>query len=186
MTRPDTQADTRLCVGALAGAFGVKGLARIKSFTADPFAIAAYGPVETEDGTRQFDLRVSHEVKPGVLVADLQAGLNREEVEALKGVKLYVARDALPEPEDEDEFYLRDLIGLEARRADGSVLGSVLAVPDFGAGDLLDIRLEGSRKTVLIPFTRACVPVVKIGEGFVTVIPPPGLLDEDDGTQGGK
>ncbi len=178
MTRPGAQPDEMICVGALAGAFGVKGLTRIKSFTADPFAIGDYGPVRCEDGT-EFDLRLSHEVKQGVLIADLQADLSREAVEALKGQKLFVPRAALPEPEDEDEFYTRDLIGLEARLVDGEVLGSVIAVPDFGAGDLLDIKLAGGRKTVLVPFTRDCVPEVKIGEGFVTVLPPQGLLDDE-------
>ena len=170
--------DQRICVASISGAHGVHGLARLRVFTEDTWAVADYGPVTSEDGAHVFELTLKHEAKPGVLVADLGVEITREQVEALRGTKLYVARDALPDTEDEDEFYYSDLVGLEARTNAGDVWGRVQAVENFGAGELLDIRLEGSTKTVLVPFTRENVPDVKVKDGYVTAIPLKGLDGE--------
>lgn len=169
----------RVCVGAIAGAHGVKGEARIRAFTDDPFDVAAYGEVETEDGSLRFGLTILREAKPGVLIAALEGvALSREEVQALGGTQLFVHRTALPDPEDEDEFYYSDLIGLAATYRDGKPLGTILAVADYGAGDMLDIKLQDSSKTIVVPFTKAAVPTVDLKAGRVVVDPPAGLLDE--------
>lgn len=169
----------RVCVGAFAGAHGVHGLVRLKSFTERPDDIFAYGPLTDEAGERVFRLEPAGEGKEGFLVR-IEGVADREAAEALKGVRLYVDRAALPEPGD-DEFYYTDLVGLAAERTDGSPLGTVIAVQDFGAVPLLEIRI--GREAILVPFTREAVPVVDIPAGRVVVEPPPGLLhgETEDG-----
>ena len=130
---------SRLCLGAIAGAHGVRGDVRLKSFTENPLDIAAYGPLMSEDGTRRFEIVKLRAAKDHV-VATVDSIASREEAMALKGTRLYVDRDRLPAP-DEDNWYHADLIGLEARREDGTRLGEVTAVYDYGAGDLLEIAL---------------------------------------------
>lgn len=173
----------RICLGVVTGAHGVKGLVRIKSFTAEPAAVAAYGPLADESGARRFALTLVGSGK-GVLLARIQGIADRDAAERLKGVRLYVRRTDLPPPAD-DEFYMADLVGLEARLGDGSPLGTVRAAHDFGAGASLEIERDGG-KTVLVPFTRAAVPVVDIAAGKITVAPPAGLLDEEPAREGGS
>ncbi len=169
----------RICVGVIAGAHGVGGEARIRAFTDDPFDVAAYGEVETEDGSLRFGITVLREAKPGVLIARLEGvDLTREEVQALGGTQLFVPRTALPEPEDEDEFYYSDLIGLAATYPDGAPLGTILGVADYGAGDMLDVKLANSSKTIVVPFTKEAVPTVDIRASRVVIDPPAGLIDE--------
>lgn len=159
----------RVCLGAFAGAHGVRGEALIKAFTDDAASIADYGPVETEDQDRSFTLKFIRETKPGFALVRSPDIKTREDAIALKGVRLYVARDALPAPEA-DEFYLIDLVGLAARFSDGRPAGGIKAVHDFGAGDLLEITnvpdVKGPR---LIPFTREAVPDVNLKEGYIVV-----------------
>ncbi len=174
--------DGRVCLGAIAGAYGVKGAVRIKSFTAEPEDVASYGPVSDESGDRVFGIRVTGMSKSMVL-AEIEGIANREAAAALKGVRLYVARDRLPEAL-EGEYYHDDLIGLKAELADGSRLGTVVAVHDYGAGDVIEIGREGAA-AVMAPFTHAVVPVVDIAAGRLVIEPPTGLLDpvtpNDDG-----
>ena len=172
-------ADSRVCLGAIAGAHGVRGDVRIKTFTQDPLAIADYGPLSTEDGGRQFKIARAREAK-GVVVATIDGIRNREAALALRGTRLYVDRDRLPEDDEEDSWYHADLIGLEVRGEDGALLGTLTGIHDFGAGDLLDIKLAGSGKSVIVPFTGEAVPKVDVAAGVITVIPPEGLLDEDE------
>ena len=173
--------DRLICIGAVAGAHGVRGGVRLKSFTDDPEAVAAYGPVSDETGARRFDLRLTGRAK-GVVLAKLSGIETREAAEALKGLRLYVPRTVLPSP-GEDEYYHADLIGLAAETADGAAFGDVQAVHDFGAGDLLEVRTtEGAM--VLLPFTAAAVPVVDIAAGRVVVDPPAGSLDEPEEASG--
>lgn len=166
---------SRVCVGAVAGSFGVRGEVRLKSFTADPEAIAAYGPLETEDGTRAFDVTLTRPVKGG-FAAKLSGVVTKEAADALRGTRLYLDRSRLPDP-DEDEFYHADLIGLAVHDTGGAHLGDVKAVLNHGASDLLELRLPGSPKTVLLPFTRAIVPTVDLRAGRIVADPPEGLLD---------
>lgn len=160
-------------VGALAGAFGVRGEVRLKSFCADPAAIAAYAPLATEDG-RSFGVTLVRPLQ-GAFAARLTGVADREAAEALKGLRLYAPRDRLP-PLAEDEFYHADLIGLEVLDAGGAVLGRVRAIHDHGAGDLLEIVRPGG-DSALLPFTRALVPTVDLAGRRLVADPPHGLFD---------
>src|SRR3954452_10046310 len=171
-----TAQDKRVCVGVVTGAHGVRGAVRLKSFTAEPENIASYGPLEDESGTRRFALRVVGSAK-GVLIAAISGIDDRDRAEALRGLRLYLPRSALP-PTEEEEYYHADLIGLVAVRSDGTAIGTVRAVHDFGAGDTLEIeRSQG--QPVLVPFTRAVVPIVDLDAGRLVLDPPPGLLEPD-------
>jgi len=167
--------EKRVCVGIITGAHGVRGAVRLKSFTAEPADVARYGPLEDESGERQFRLRITGSAK-GVIIATLAGVADRDRAASLRGLRLYLPRDALPPPGDE-EYYHADLIGLDATLAGGTSLGRVRAVHDFGAGDTLEIeRPQGP--PLMVPFTRAVVPTVDIPGGRLVIDPPPGLLDE--------
>lgn len=166
---PDHDA-SRVCVGQIVGVHGVRGSVKLKSFTADPADVAAYGPLSDEAGTRRFQPVLTGEAK-GVFIARLDGVADRDAAEALKGVRLFAPRSALPEPDDAEEFYYADLIGLRAETADGEAFGKVTAVHDFGAGDILELRKTDGR-TVYLPFTRTVFPVVDVRDGRVVVAPP--------------
>lgn len=168
----------RICMGVIVGVHGVRGVVRLKSFAEDEEDILSYGPLEDEAG-KPFSLKKQGRAK-GVLLARIDGVADRDAAEALKGTMLYVPRDALPAAAG-NEFYHADLIGLRVERLDGSELGSVLAVHDFGAGDLIDVRLAGSAQTVMLPFNEATVPVVDLEGGRLVVDPMPGLLNDDEG-----
>lgn len=170
MANPDL--DNRLCVGAISGSFGVKGEVRLKSFCAEPTAIAEYGPLFTEDGKRSFKITLTRPVAGG-LGARLVGIETKEEADALRGSSLYVSRDKLPNLPD-DEFYHADLIGLEARDTGGVLLGTVIAVHNHGAGDLLEIG-GGGKPSVLLPFTLATVPTVDLAAARIVINMPEGL-----------
>jgi 16S rRNA processing protein RimM len=159
-----------VCVGAIAGAFGVRGEVRLKSFTAEALAIGDYGPLTTEDGSRSFTVRVTGQIKNG-LSARLGGIATKEQADALRGVRLYAPRDRLPALPD-DEFYHTDLIGIEAVDTGGKVLGRVRAIHNHGAGDLLEIHGSGLKDGLLLPFTRAVVPTVDLAAGRIVVDPP--------------
>lgn len=165
----------RVCLGVVGAPHGVRGAVRIKSFTDAPEAIANYGALEDERGERRFSLRVIGTAKgDGMVIAMLSDVADRDRAEALRGLRLYAPRAALPAIA-EDEFYHADLVGLAAELEDGSALGKIIAVHDFGAGDVIEIaRDEG--QPVLVPFTRAVVPVVDIAGGRVVIDPPDGLF----------
>lgn len=166
----------RICVGAIAGAFGVQGEVRLKSFCAEPAAIADYGPLSDEAGERSFTLVLERPVKGG-FAARIEGVRTREAAEALRGVSLFAGRDALPSLPD-DEFYHADLIGLEVLDTGGRVLGRVSAVHNHGAGDFLEITGPELRAPVLLPFTRAAVPTVDLAAGRIIADPPDGVLPE--------
>lgn len=162
-------AQTRVCLGAFAGAHGVKGHAKIKSFTETPEGVAAYGAVETEDAARTFTLKIIKSLSDGFVIASAPEIKTREDAEALKGVRLYISRDALPDP-NEDEFYLDDLVGLNAFDETGAPLGVVKAVYNFGAGDLLELGdIPGIKGVRLVPFTKEAAPGVDLGGGRIIV-----------------
>lgn len=163
----------RICVGSIAGAFGVRGEVRLKSFCAIPEDIAGYGPLWTEDGSRSFTVQLTRPVAGGI-GARLGGVQTKEEADALRGTELYVARSRLPSLPD-DEFYHADLIGLEVRDTGGALLGRVSAVHNHGAGDLLEIFGPGRKTALLLPFTRAVVPTVDLGLGRIVADPPEGL-----------
>jgi 16S rRNA processing protein RimM len=170
----------RLCVGVVTGAQGIRGAVRIKSFTADPLDIDAYGPVSDEAGTRAFELKSVGQSK-GVVVATLSGVTDRNAAEALKGLRLFVDRDRLP-PADEEEYYHADLLGLAAELIDGKALGRITAVYDFGAGDALEVTGDQG-SVVMVPFTKAAVPTVDLDAGKVVIDPPAGLFDKPEPPQ---
>lgn len=166
---------TRLLVAEIGPARGLRGEVRARSYTADPEALGDYGPLVSEDG-RHFTVSHVQAAKGGVVMR-LEEVPDRTAADAIRGLKLYLDRDQLPDA-DEDEFYHADLIGLDVFGPDGASLGRVMAVQDFGAGDLLDVKGADGR-SVLIPFTRQVVPAVDLAAGRIEVSPPPGLLDDD-------
>ncbi|GHF57775.1 ribosome maturation factor RimM [Seohaeicola zhoushanensis] len=164
-----------ICVGAIAGGFGVMGEVRLKSFCAVPEDIAAYAPLSNEDGTRTFAVRITRPISGG-FAARLGGITTKEQADALKGLRLYALRDRLPSLPD-DEYYHADLIGLQVVDTGGAVLGEVIAVQNHGAGDLLEIRRGAGQETVLLPFTLAAVPTVDLTAGRIVADPPEGLFE---------
>ncbi len=158
-----------ILVGRVAGAFGVKGEVRITTFTAEPLAVLGYRNLLREDGSAGLTLLTAREAKGGVVARAAEVD-TREQAEALRGLKLHVPRDILPEPE-EDEFYLADLVGLAVETRTGEPLGRVRAVQDFGAGDLLEVAPDHGAAWYL-PFTREAVPDVRLAEGKIIAVPP--------------
>jgi 16S rRNA processing protein RimM len=170
MAKPDPT--NQICVGAITGSFGVRGEVRLKSFCAEPTALAEYGVLYTEDGSRSFSVTLTRPVAGG-LGARLTGVATKEEADALRGTSLFVSRDKLPNLPD-DEFYHTDLIGLEARDTGGVLLGTVTAVHNHGAGDVLEIG-GGGKASVLLPFTMVTVPTVDLAAGRVVINLPEGL-----------
>lgn len=191
--------ESKVCLGVISGAHGIRGEVKIKAFGDDPLAIGAYGPLSDEAGGTTVEIT---KVRPnkGGLIARIAGVGDRTQAEALKGLKLYVARSALPEAE-ENEYYHADLVGLSVELSDGKPMGHVIAVQDFGAGPMLEIRLSGSSQTggqteskaggktrakagakaentLLAPFTQETVPEVDLAGGRLVLDPPPGLLED--------
>ena len=165
-----------ICVGAIMGAFGAKGEVRLKSFCAEPEDVGGYGPLLSEDGAQRYELTITRAVKGGF--AARVAGVRyRDEADKLRGVRLFVERDVLPNLPD-DEYYYSDLTGLEVVDTGGAKLGKVRAVHDHGAGDFLEIRtVEG--KDALLPFTRDAVPTVDLTAGRIVADPPVGVFSDE-------
>lgn len=166
----------QICVARIGAAHGVRGAVKLWTFTEDPFAVKRYGPLSTKDGTRQFEVTHAREAKDH-LVATLKGITTREQAERLNGIELYVARDKLPATDD-DEYYHADLIGLAAMTTAGTPLGKVIAIHNFGAGDIIEIAPPAG-STLLLPFTNAVVPTVDLEAGRV-VIELPAEIDGDD------
>lgn len=165
-----------ITVGQIGGAFGVRGELRIKSFCADPASIVDYGPYSTPAGGNFAELVLTGQAKGG-FTARLDGVTTKEQADALKGVELQVPRDRLPQLPD-DEFYYTDLIGLTVRDTGGETIGTVRAVQNHGAGDLLELSLPGASTTVLLPFTQENVPTVDLATRTVIADPPEGLLPD--------
>jgi len=166
--------ERRVLMGRVLGAHGIKGAVRVLSYAATPEDIARYGALEDESGGRKFSLTVVGKARGAVLAA--VAGIeDRNAAEDLKGTKLYVARSALPAP-DEGEFYWDDLVGLKVEVVGGTVLGEVIAVHDYGGGPSLEVKRKvGS--PVMVPFTNRAVPVVDLEAGRLVIDPPEGLFE---------
>lgn len=169
--------DDLITIGQIGGAFGVRGELRLKSFCAEPEAITDYGPYVLDNGGRIETLVLTGQVKGG-FSARMDGVTTKEDADALKGVQIQVPRSALPALPD-DEFYHSDLMGLAVVDTGGRTLGTVKAVHDHGAGDLLEITAPGATSTVLLPFTRDAVPTVDLASGRLVADPPEGLFPED-------
>ncbi len=172
MSAPTTS--SQVCVGQFAGAHGVRGYVRLKPFTAVPEDATRYGTVATEDGARIFELELVGTAK-GVLIVRIAGVADRDAAQALSGTRLYVDRARLPEP-DAEEFYHADLIGLAVETRDGAPLGTIRAVDDFGAGDVLELALRDGR-SVMVPFTVAVVPTIDVKARRAVVELPEGALE---------
>jgi 16S rRNA processing protein RimM len=166
----------QVCVARIGAAHGVRGAVKLWTFTEDPFAVTRYGPLATKDGARVFEVAQAREAK-GHLVATLKGVTTRNEAERLNGIELYVAREKLPAT-DEDEYYHADLIGLAAVTTAEEPLGKVIAIHNFGAGDIIEIA-PPKGATMLLPFTNAVVPAVDIAGGRV-VIELPAEIEGDE------
>ena len=170
----------QICIARIGAAHGVRGAVKLWTFTEDPFAVKAYGPLLTKDGARSFEIATAREAK-GHLVATLKGVATREEAERLNGIELYIAREKLPAT-DENEYYHADLIGLAAVNVADEPLGRVLAIHNFGAGDIIEIA-PPSGSTMLLPFTNAVVPTVDLAGGRVVIeLPAEVEGDEPDPT----
>lgn len=175
-----TEKTNLILLGTIGAAHGIKGEVRIASHTQDPEAIATYGPLATDRPGLTIVIETAR-LNKNVLIARLKGIRDRNQAEALNGVSLFVARDSLPETGDEDDFYHADLIGLDARLAEtGASIGAVIALPNYGAGDLIEVRDPRSGDTFLFPFTKAVVPEIRVSEGYLTIAPP---LDAEPGEE---
>ena len=164
----------RVCLGQIGAAHGVRGEVRLRSFTSDPAAIADYGPLETEDG-RVLEIETLRPAKDHFVVR--LAGIrDRDAASALTNAKLYVPRERLPQTESADEFYHADLIGLAAVDQTGRTLGTVVAIHNFGAGDLIEVKPQAGGNTELVPFDVTHAPEVDIASGRIVIHPPEGMF----------
>ena len=168
-----------ILMGTIGALHGIKGEVRINSHTQDPEAIASYGPLSTDRGGLMITIE-SARLQKNVLIARLEGIRDRDAVEKLNGVSLFVERSKLPEHDDEDDFYHADLIGLDARLDTGVSIGRVIALHNHGAGDLIEIQDELKGDTFLFPFTKAVVPTIRIADGYLIISPP---LDADPGEE---
>ncbi|WP_442755381.1 ribosome maturation factor RimM [Methylocystis sp. JAN1] len=170
-------------LGRFGAPHGVRGEMRLQSYTGDPLAIGSYGPLTDKNGARTFKLLSVRPQGKDMLVARVEGVADRMAAERLTGVELFIARENLPAPEDEDEFYLTDLVGLRAETRAGAEIGTVIAVRNFGAGEILEVAPAGGGETLMFPFTRAVAPIVSVSEGRV-VIEPPAEIEAPEEPQG--
>lgn len=169
----------RVCLGAFAGAHGVKGAMKVRAFTETEDGVAAYGPVESEDGRRRFTLNFIRVLRPGLAVVAAPEIASREDAALLAGVRFYVPRAALP-PTDEDDFYMEDLVGLAVVDENGVGQGKIVGVHNFGAGDILEIAgRPGHPGGLFAPFTRAAFPAIDLDRGLA-IAAADALGGEDD------
>ena len=171
MAGGDAADKNRLLLGRIGAAHGIKGEVRITPYTGEPLAIAGYGPLDTNKPGVRIEI-ASARSSGNVVIARIKGVADRNEAEKLNGIELYIDRARLPETDDEDDFYHADLIGLEARLTDGRVIGEVISLPNFGAGDILEVRDGQSGDTFLFPFTRLVVPEVHVKDGYLVIDPP--------------
>jgi 16S rRNA processing protein RimM len=172
-SRPTAQ---RVCVARIGAPHGIRGEVKLFSFTADPLAVKDYGPLESEDGAAQFEITSARPAK-GCLVASLAGVNDRSAAARLTNTRLYVPRERLPKPEA-DEFYYTDLIGLNVVDTGGASLGTVVAIHNFGAGDLIEVAPARGGATVMVPFTETAVPTIDIAGGRIVMDPPQGTFTD--------
>jgi 16S rRNA processing protein RimM len=160
----------RICVAQIGAAHGIRGEVRLRSFTQDPAAVAGYGPLESEDGERRFTIEALRPAKDHFVVR-LAGVADRNTAEKLANLKLYISRDRLPPIEDNETYYHADLVGLVAVTPDGTALGTLTAVYNFGAGDLLEIKPQGGGEPLMVPFTETAVPEIDMKARRMVVKP---------------
>lgn len=170
----------RICIAKFGAAHGVRGEIRLWPFSEEPLAVANYGPLETEDGKRRFEIAAVRAAKDH-LVARIKGIDSRDDAEKLNGLELYVARDMLP-PAGDGEFYHADLIGLAAVTPEDAPLGRIVAVHNFGAGDIIEIALDHGGETKLLPFSNAVVPTVDLANKRAVIVLPDEIEGDEPGT----
>ena len=175
--------NTDILMARIGAAHGIKGEVRVKSFTDDPLAFGDYGKLYDREG-KKYQV-INARISKSVVVTRFKSVDTREKAEALNGIELYVDRSVLPETEDEDEFYMTDLVGLEAISPQGETLGVVKEVYDFGAGDILEIKLENG-PLEMFPFTKVIFPQVDIEGGKISFVPPAVVSERDPSTGSGQ
>jgi 16S rRNA processing protein RimM len=163
-----------ICVGMIAGAFGVRGEVRVKSFCANPSDLETYAPLLTEEGDQSFDISLIGQIKNG-FSARIVGVVSKDDADALRGISLFARRENLPALPN-DEYYYSDLIGLQVADTGGAVIGHVKSVMNHGADDLLEVAVPGASDTALIPFTKVIVPTVDLTSRRIVIDPPEGLL----------
>jgi 16S rRNA processing protein RimM len=179
VARPKSGREQRVCVAQIGAAHGLKGKVRLRSFTQEPTDFATYGPLETEDGSRRLEVEEAR-FATDHFVASFKGVDDRNAAEALRNVNLYVAREKLPAVAEDDTFYHADLVGLSAVTRDKSAVGEVIAVQNFGAGDILEIkRADGS--VLMLPFTENAVPEIDLAGGTIVVDPPADSPESERG-----
>jgi 16S rRNA processing protein RimM len=161
----------RICVAKIGAAHGVRGEVKLWSFTEDPAAVASYGPLETQDGLRQFEIEALRRAKD-YFVARISGIEDRTAAEKLRNLELYVPRARLPKIDDADTFYHADLIGLDAVTMNGTQVGTVHALHNFGAGDIIEIAPLGSGDPLMLPFNEATVPKIDLAAKQIVIVPP--------------
>lgn len=166
-----TASKNRIFLGRIGAAHGIRGEVRIATHTEDPLAIATYGPLDTDRPGLVVTIEQVR-LQKNVVIARLRGVSDRDAAERLNGAGLYIERARLPDIEEEDDFYHADLIGLEARLETGQVIGTVTAIPNYGAGDLIEVRALEGNDSFLYPFTRRIVPHIDIAGGYLTIILP--------------
>ncbi len=169
--------DTRVLLGSFANAHGIRGEVQVRTYTGAPEAIATYGPLSDKSGTRTFKLKVVRVTAKGI-IARVDGIADRNAAETLKGIELYVDRVKLPAA-SEGEYYHADLIGLRAVSPEGEEIGTIIAVANFGASDLLEIQLKGGTAAEYVPFSDACVPHVDVAAGVATIVMPEMVAGEE-------
>lgn len=171
--------ENRVCIGKIVAAHGIKGEVKVRSINRNPLDLDQYGAVENKDASKKFSIKVVGLVSTNARVK-IEGVTTRNDAEALIGTELYVPRSALPELEDE-EFYLSDLIGLDVcLKSPDKKIGKVAAFQNFGAGDIIEIKLNGQKETEMLPFTKAYVPTVNVEEGYIIVSSPTMIFAADD------
>jgi 16S rRNA processing protein RimM len=168
-------APTRIRVAKIGAAHGIRGEVRLFVDADDPLAVKKLGPLEDESGQRQFKIATLREAK-GHLIVRFDGVADRNAAELLTNIELFVARDRLPKQKDENTYYRADLVGLRVESRDGATLGTVTAIHNFGAGDLLEIAPAGGGATFMIPFVQQFVPTVDVARERIDVDPPQGSL----------
>ena len=184
MSRPTDGREQRVCVAQIGAAHGLRGGVHLRSFTQDPEAFTQYGPLETEDGLRHLEIDSVRPSKDGFTVRFVGV-TRREQAEALRNINLYVDRDRLPAP-DEGEFYFADLIGLTAVTPQGETLGVVVALHNFGAGDIVELKLSANGESIMLLFDEATVPEVDVAGGKIVIVMPEETLGEKNPPLKGK
>ncbi len=161
----------RICVARIGAAHGVRGEVKLWSFTEDPAAVAHYGPLETQDGTRCFEIEALRAAKDH-FVARIAGVSDRDAAEKLRNIELYIPRARLPKIEETDTFYHADLVGLDAVTPDGARVGTVHALHNFGAGDIIEIAPAGGGDPLMLPFNETTVPKIDVAARQIVVMPP--------------